>query len=240
MNMKNLIKNEKGQANILILAIFTAILGFALLTIGSYLYFSIAGSADAGQITISNEVKSTGSFAFNGSNFSSDGSLAAPTLTSITLTYGSAVYIFEFNTTTLGSPVVQTTNAILVANTNTNNSLGGATNLSTRINANASAAAIVTASLSGNTTIVTSDLTGTTGNSIVLTETITPVGQAGWIATTTLKNGVNAVTGQSSQNTLNNYVTVTFPLFGLALMILAFGVIMITLKKSFGGGGESR
>ncbi len=222
MNMKNLIKNEKGQANIIILAIFTAILGFGMLTVGSYVYFAIAQSADAGTVVVTSEIKSSGNFAFNGSNFSSEQNAGAGRVT-----------------LTIGSPQCHTANCILVANTNTNNSLSGATNLSAQINANTSAAAIVTASVSGNTTVITSDLTGTTGDSIVLSETITPAGQAGWVATTTLSSGRNAVTGQASQTSLNNYVAITFPLFGLALMILAFAVIIITIKKSF-GGGEAR
>jgi hypothetical protein len=234
--MKNILKNENGQANTIILAIFTAILGFAMLTIGSYVYFAVAGSADAGTQTVISEVKSSGSFAFNGSNFSSEQNSGAGRVT-LTITYGSEVYSFDFNTTTVGSPQCHTTNCILVANTNTNNSLGGATNLTARVNANASAAALVTASLSGNTTIITSKLTGTTGDSIVLSKTITPTGQSGWVATSgALVGGRNSITGQSSQTTLNNYVAVTFPLFGLALMILSFAVILFILRKSFGEG----
>jgi len=239
--MKNLIKNEKGQANIIVLAIFTCILGFGMLTVGSYIYFAIAQSADAGTVVVSPEIKSSGSFAFNGSNFSSD-SLATPaTLTRLTITYGSAIYRFEYNTTTIlgdGAPghTCQIANCILISANNTNNSAQGASLLTAAINANTSAAAIVTATTSSNTTVITSDLTGTTGDSIVLSETITPTGQAGWVTTTTLANGRNSVTGQASQTSLNNYVAITFPLFGLALLILGFSVILITLRKSFGGG----
>jgi hypothetical protein len=210
-----------------------------MLTIGSYLYYAVATSADAGTQIVSAEVKASGGFAFNGSNFTSANNDLASSKVALTISYLTATYVFEFNTTTVGSPTCQTANCILVANRNTNNSAQGASNLTAQINANTSAAAIVTASTSGNTTIVTSDLTGITGNGITLTETITPVGQAGWVATTTLANGKNAVTGQDSQNTLNSYVTVTFPLFGLALMVLGFGVILVTLRKSF-GGGEAR
>jgi len=234
MNEKNLIKNKSGKMHVIVLAIMTAILGFGLLTIGSYLYFAVATQADAGTQIIIDEIKSSGSFAFNGSNFSSEQNAGAGRVT-LTITYGSDVYAFDFNTTTVGSPQCHTTNCILVANTNTNNSLGGATNLTAQINANTSVAALVTASRVDNTTNIVSDLTGVTGDDIVLTETITPAGQAGWVATTTLAGGRDPVTGQASQNSLNNYVAITFPLFGLALMILAFGVIIITVKGSFGG-----
>jgi len=215
-------------------------MGFGMLTIGSYIYYAIASNADAGTITVIDEIKSSGSFAFNGSNFTSAGNDLAGSKVALTITYGAAVYTFEFNTTTVGSPGCQTANCIVIANTNTNNSLLGATNLTTAINANASTGAIVMANLSGNTTVITSQLTGVTGDSIDLTETITPVGQAGWVTTTTLTGGRDAVTGQASQTSLNDYAGIVFPLFGLALMVLGFSVILITLKKSFGGGGESR
>lgn len=240
--MKNILKDKNGNANIIALAIFTCIMGFGMLTVGSYIYYSVANVADAGSVTVIDEVKSSGgSWTFNGSNFSSDSSLAVPTLTSVTITYGTEVYIFEFNTTTLGSPSCKTANCILVANTNTNNSLGGATNLTARINANASAAAIVTASLSGNATLIVADVTGVLGDDIVLSETITPVGQAGWITTVgTLSGGRDSVTGQASQTALNDYVGVVFPLFGLALLILGFSVLLITVRGSFGKGGGER
>lgn len=224
--------------NIIVLSILTIIMGFGMLTIGSYIYYNLAHSADSGTITVIDEIKSSGgSWTFNGSNFSSDSSLAVPTLTSVTITYGTEVYIFEFNTTTLGSPSCKTANCILIANTNTNNSLGGATNLTTRINANTSAAAIVTASLSGNSTLIVADVSGVSGDDIVLSEIITPIGNAGWIDTVgTLSGGRDAVTGQASQTALNNYVGSTIPIFGLALMILGFTVLLITIRSGFMGG----
>ncbi len=234
--IKNLKENKSGNANIIILAIMTVILGFGMLTIGSYIYYAIASSADAGSIIVSPEVKATGSFAFNGSNYTSANNDLAGSLVALNITYGTANYIFEFNTTTVGSPTCRMGNCILVAQMYKNNSLNGATNLSAVINANTSAGAIVTASVSGNTTIITADVAGVLGNSVILTESIVPTGQAGWVATTTLANGKDAVTGQTSQDNLNSYVGVVFPLFGLALMILGFSVILITLRKNFGGG----
>jgi hypothetical protein len=236
---KNLVKDKRGQANVIILAIFTVIMGFGMLTIGSYLYYAIVTNADAGSQTVTAEIKASGSFAFNGSNFSSDQNSGAGRVT-LTITDGTAVYNFNFNTTTVGTPQCHTTNCILVANVNTNNSAQGASNLTAQINANASTAAIVTATTSGNTTIVRSNLYGINGNRIVLSETITPAGQAEWVATSgTLTGGAQAVNGTVSQANLNNYVGLTFPLFGLALVILGFGVIILTMRKSF-GSGENR
>ena len=233
---RNLITNKKGQANIIILGIFTIIMGFALLTIGNYIYYNIVTNVDAGTVIVHKGATATGSFAFNGSNFSSDASLAAPTLTSVTITNGAALYTLEFNTTTLGSPKCQTANCILIANTNTNNSLGGATNLTAQINANTSLAALVSASTSGNTTTVTYLSRGTAGNTPVLATVITPVGDASWIASSGMAGGTADLSGQATQNTINNYQSTVFPLFGLALMILGFYVIFVTLRKSFGSG----
>lgn len=233
---KNLIKNNRAEANIIVLAILTVIMGFGMLTIGSYIYYSIASSADAGTITLSGQADTaaTGNWAFNGTNISNYTSVLR---TNVTITNGSAVYIFEFNTWT-GDAVKScfTANAICVYLGNTNNSLGAATNLTAQINANASAAAIVTATRVANTTVLTSTPAGAGGNAIVLTDDSLP-GDAARIVSTTMIGGHDddAVTGQASQTALNDYVAVVFPLFGLSLMILGFGVIFITLRKSFGG-----
>jgi len=229
--MKNLIENKQGNAKIILLAIMTVIMGFGMLTIGTYIYFAIASNADAGTLVASEGRISQGSFSFNGSNISSD---APGTITNVTITNGAAVYIFEFNTTAAGTQACRTANCILVNVRNTNTSLGAATNLTTAINANASVNASVTAARSGNITFVNSNFRSTAGNSIVLSDDSLPT-DAAIITTTTMTGGVNDVTGQSSQNTLNNYVATTMPLFGLALMILGLAVIIITVRGSLGG-----
>lgn len=201
-----------------------------MLTVGTYIYYAIAGSADAGTLVASAGKASQGNFVFNGTNITSDNT---GVITNVTITNGAAIYIFEFNTTAAGDQLCVVANCILLNVRNVNTSLGAATNLTLAINSNTSTAALVTAVRSGNTTFVTSDSRSTTGNSIVLSDDSLP-NQASLIVSTTMIGGVNDVTGQASQNSLNNYVSVTFPLFGLALMILGFGVIFITLRKSFG------
>ena len=216
-------------------------MGFGMLTIGSYIYYSVANVADAGDIVLSGQADTAavGHWAFNGTNITNYTSVAR---TNVTITNGSAVYIFEFNTWT-GDAVKScfTTNAICIPVSNTNTSLGAATNLTAYINANASAAAIVTATLVGNTTVLTSTPAGAGGNAIVLTDDSLP-GDAARIVSTTMTGGWDddRVTGQASQTALNDYVGIVFPLFGLALLILGFSVILITLRGSFGKGGGER
>ncbi len=237
--MKNLIKDKNGNANIIILGIMTCIMGFGMLTIGSYIYYSVANVANAGDITLSGspDTAATGNWAFNGTNITN---YTTTTRTNVTITNGSAVYIFEFNTWT-GDAVKScfTENAICVYLGNTNNSLGAATNLTAQINANASAAAIVTATRVANTTVLTSTPAGAGGNAIVLTDDSLP-GDAARIVSTTMTGGHDndAVTGQSSQTALNDYVGIVFPLFGLALLVIGFSVILITLRGIFGKGRE--
>lgn len=237
--MKNLIKDKKGNANIIVLAILTCIMGFGMLTIGSYIYYSVANVADAGTLVVSGTTSTaaTGSFAFNGTNISED---STGHRTNVTIRNGSAIYIFEFNTSTTGTGLTcWTTNAICVPLVNTNTSLGAATNLTIYINNNASAAAIVTATRNGNTTVLTSTPAGAGGNAIVLSDA-SIIAETTRIVTTTMSGGHDddRVTGQTSQTTLNNYVGVVFPLFGLALLIIGFSVLLVTLRGSFGKGAE--
>ncbi len=225
--VKNLIRNEKGNANIILLAIMTVIMGFGMLTIGSYIYYAIASNADAGTITLDPARSSVGYFSFSGANVSTNDT--------VTIANGTQSFTFEFNATKASPSVCSTLNpgCVVVNIYNTNFSLNSSTNLTTAINANASVSQLVTASLSGNTTVITADTAGTGGNSIVLTDS------AAQITHTDMSGGVAAVTGQEAQTSLNNYAAIVFPLFGLALMILGFSVILITVKSSF-GGGESR
>ena len=231
--MKNLIENKQGNAKIILLALMTVIMGFGMLTIGTYIYFAIASNADAGTLVASQGRISQGSFSFNGTNLTGD-SPSGGVITNVTITNGAAIYIFEFNTSSSGVQTCRTANCIVVNVRNTNTSLGAATNLTAAINANASVNASVTAARSGNITFVNSVSRGTTGNSIVLSDDAN-LGQEFLINTTTMTGGVNDVTGQSSQNTLNNYVATTMPLFGLALMILGLAVIIITVRGSLTG-----
>ena len=238
--MKNLIKDKNGNANIIILGIMTCIMGFGMLTVGSYIYYSVANVADAGDITLSGtpDTAATGNWAFNGTNITN---YTTTTRTNVTITNGSAIYIFEFYTLSYGTPTCFTANAICVPLVNINTSLGAATNLTAYINANASAAAIVTATRVANTTVLTSTPAGAGGNAIVLTDdSIIP--ETTRIVSTTMSGGWDddTVTGQASQTALNDYVGIVFPLFGLALLILGFSVILITLRGSFGKGGEGR
>ena len=234
--MKNLIKDKNGNANIIILGIMTCIMGFGMLTIGSYIYYSVANVADAGDITLSGSpnTAATGNWAFNGTNITN---YTSALRTNVTITNGSAVYIFEFYTLSYGTPACFTSNAICVPLININTSLGAATNLTAYINANASAAAIVTATRVANTTVLTSTPAGAGGNAIVLTDDSLP-GDAARIVSTTMSGGHDddTVTGQASQTALNDYVGIVFPLFGLALLVLGFSVILITLRGSFGKG----
>lgn len=231
--MKNLLRNKNGNANVIILAIVTIVMGFGMLTIGTYLYYQIATSADAGQVIALRGTQAAGSFAFNGSNFTSDGSVGM--ITNATITNGAAIYIFEFNTSSQANRQCAVANCILVNVSYTNTSLGGATNLTVAINANTSTAAIVTATRTANTTVVTYDTRSTAGNSIVLSDDA-PQGQTNWIASTNLSGGSNDVTGQAAQTSINSYANIAFPLMGLAMMILGFGVIFYTLRGSFGTG----
>jgi len=219
--MKNLLKDKNGNANVILLGIMTCIMGFGMLTIGSYLYFSIATVADSGQITIVDGVAAYGQYTFSGINVTQN--------ETATITYGSAVYIFEFNTTAF-STCQGSANCILVEVPNINTSLGASTKLVSTINANASTAALVFASLVGNDTYIAALSEGTDGNSIVLSDATSAITSSG------LANGAAAVTGQAAQTALNDYVVIVFPLFGLALLVLGFSVILFTLRGSFGAG----
>jgi hypothetical protein len=222
---RNIIKNENANAsvNVIILAIFTAIMGFSLLTIGGYLYFSIASVADSGTKIVTMGHQATGSITFSGNT--SNGKL-------FNITNGENIYIFEFNTSTASPSVCSTPNCIIVNVYNTNTSVKSSTNLTAAINANATVYALVHATDTTNVTTLTYPTRGIAGNSIVLSTNSLNAISSG------LSGGVDDVTGQAAQNNINNYVIVTLPLMGLALMTLAFGVIFITLKKSFSNTGR--
>jgi hypothetical protein len=228
---RNIITDNRAQVNIIILAIFTVIMGFGMLTVGTYLYYAIASNADAGT-----KIAVVGQYASG--NFNISGNVSNGDMANIT--NGAALYMFEFNTTSPSPSACQMANCIIVNVYNSNDSLRAATNLTAAINANATLSPLVTASTTAgsngyNFTSISADTRGTAANSYSLAKSGTNIAFSG----ATLSGGVNDVTGQTSQNSLNNYVSVTFPLFGLALMILGFGVIFITLRR-MGFGGEVR
>ncbi len=224
--IKNLYKDNKAQTQPILLGIMVVIMGFGMLTIGNYLYFSLASNADAGTQIALIGTSATGNLNISGNTSNND---------LVNITSGTAVYRFEFNTSVASPTNCNTANCIIVNVFNTNKSLNSATNLTAAINANASTAALVTATTVAGTngynyTTLTYTSRGVAGNSIALAETGTNIAKSG----TTLLGGVDDVTGQASQTSLNNYASITFPIFGLALMILGFGVIFFTLKTSFG------
>lgn len=226
MKRKSLIENKKGNAAIIITGIFVAIVGFAMLVLGNYLYFAIASSADAGKLIAVPGTRASGSLTFSGNTTTNE---------LVNITNGVAIYRFEFNASYMGPSACNTNNCIIVNVNNTNTSIISATNLTNAINNNASVAAFLTASNSvTNVTRLTYISRGTVGNAITISTNGLNITTSG----STLSNGVNDVTGQASQTSLNDYVTVTLPLFGLALMILGFAVVFISLKG--GEGGEGR
>jgi hypothetical protein len=223
--IKNLKENKSGNANIILLAIMTVIMGFGMLTIGTYIYYAIASSADAGQITLDPARASTGIITFSGNTTNNS---------FINVTAGSAIYRFEFNASGT-PPICGTANCITVwVGNNNNGSVKSSGNLTNAWNNNASLALLATAVNTTNTTTLTTVTSGTAANSVFTLQSVLAT-----VSLTQLYGGFDAVTGQSSQTGLNNYVNVVFPLFGLALMILGFSVILVTLRKSF-GGGEAR
>jgi hypothetical protein len=220
--MKNIIKNEKGQAQTILSGIMIVIMGFAMLTVGGYVIYAVASALPSTGMTVTSSGQyASGSFAFNGQNVTN--------LETVTITNGAGVYLFEFNTSNYGvSSNCVAANCILVNLSNTNKSLNAATNLTTAINANITTAALVTATLSGNTSLISADTIGTTANSIVLTKNTVSVTATG------LSGGIAQISGTTNLNSIMNYVSTTMPLFGLALMILGFSIIFITLRRSMG------
>jgi len=235
--MKNLIKDKKANANMIILSIMVVIMGFGMLVLGTYIYYAIAGGANAGTITVSTGQQATGGLIMNAD-------LVQGANGSLRITNGAAVYVLEFNSSEpspTGCPL--TPNCIVLNGNSTyysNTSQNATLNLTAGINNNASLATFLTATANGNTTIITYNTVGTAGNSVVLTNfigTASLVSGLGGIALSSPQNlagGTNSVTGQASQNALNGYVEVVFPLFGLALMVLGFSVLLYTVRGSFG------
>lgn len=219
--IKSLVKNERGNVNVILVAIFTVVIGFGLLTIGNYLYWAVATQADSSNLIASRGAYATGNISFNGNV--SNGEL-------FNITSGTAVYRFEFNTSVASPSICLTTNCIIVNVYNTNTSVASAVNLTAAINGNASVAAIVTATDSTNVTGLTYVSRGTAGNSVALSDN----GALFNVSGATLLGGLEDVTGASAQTNINNYVIITLPLMGLALMILGFSVLIVTLRKSFG------
>lgn len=229
--MKNkLIQNKKGNAAVIITSILTVIVGFGLLVIGNYLYFSIAASADAGTLTVHPGRAATGTLTFNG------GYVGCGERVNITSSNGTLVR-FIFNTSIdcpQGIPSDSTNITLVGLGSNTSNF--AAPNLTYTINANNTLASELTAANATNQTVVTFDTVGTTGNTVITAETLA---NGSWTGTT-LINGANPLTGQATQTSINNYVVIALPLMGLALMILGFSVLFITLRGSFGSGEENR
>ncbi len=225
---RNIITNKKGQANIIILAIFTVIMGFGMLTIGTYLYYAVATAADSGTRVVNPGVAAVGTF-------TTTGNVSCGEWVNVTNASG-GVARFYFNITDLAGnggwgcaaqPAgIQIVGILEGTNTSVNaaNQLFQVMNLNTTVNAT-----MIATNPSDNHTVLTYRTVGVAGNTVTTTETLA---QANW-SSATLLGGVDPLTGQAAQNSLNNYVSVTFPLFGLALMILGFGVIYITLRKSF-------
>lgn len=227
---KNLIKNKGGDANIILLAMMTVIMGFAMLTIGNYIYFSVAGSADAGTQIIDRGASASGIANFSNATFNvTTGEL-------FVITYGTSIYTFEFNTSSYtNESYVTSANAIRVNAPiifNKAQITTVADNLTAAINANASTSALWTASNTSGLITITADNVGNSiWNSVTFSETVINAS-----ITSQPSGGRAVISGQTTQNTLNDYATVVFPLFGLALMILGFAVLFITIKKSFGTG----
>ena len=153
------------------------------------------------------EATSSGTITFSGNV--SNGEL-------VNLTWGDAVYRFEFNTTALGADC-QTANCIRVNVTAfTNTSDGAATNLTTAINANASTAALVTATHSTNRTTVTADAIGRQYNLLATAEN---AANAAW--------GAETLTGGSNGTTANMSTSATtlvdqIPLFLVLVLLMVF------------------
>jgi len=201
------------KASSILLSIALVITGFATLVLGNYIVFAIAVTTnpDWNGLAASNTLTFTGNV--------SNGEL-------VNITYGDAIYRFEFNTSHPNNGTdTLTANAIRVnLTTGYNFSWLASGNLTNAINANVSTAAIVTASNTTNVTTLTADSVGRFYNSLYATSE--NLASASW-ASTSLTGGKDIVYGQSSTI---SYAGVVIPLMGILLMVVGFVMLLATVK----------
>ncbi len=149
----------------------------------------------------------------------------------VNITYGTAVYRFEFNTS--GNPdeaAVLTANAIRVNASDIgswNTSVRASGNLTAAMNANASVAALLTAVNTTNTTTITADATGTAYNAVALSENGAGIA---W-SHATLTGGVDGSAWSGDDiPTGSGMWAVLGPFIQLAAIILIVAGFLTTLK----------
>ncbi len=156
----------------------------------------------------------TGTFTFSGNISNAE---------LVNITYGSAVYRFEFNTTSNGNVGCVTTNCIRVElATGFNKSALASGNLTAAINNNASTAALVTAVNTTNVTTLTA-ITGGTAITITLADNTANVTSSG------MSGGTNKDTFYDSQDDAVDAVETGFDFLEIIILAIVAGIIILAI-----------
>ncbi len=213
--------DNKGTLAIVIMACMAIIVGAALTYVGFFSVTTVANAADGALVPTA----ATG--VLTGTDAVKNGEL-------VNITSGSTVWRLEFNITNNGlTSTCSNTRCIVVNVSDYNTGLKWHAPLVTAINNNASLAALVTATntttSTQNSTTVTYDVTGLSGNDIVLSENVV---NASWSGTR-MTGGVD---GSDAWAGMQTNVNVGFTMTGIIIMLLGAAGLISVLFKSFPTG----
>ncbi len=213
-----LIKDEtaKSSASINTDLLLGALIAFML--IGYVGPIAIQSMVNATGLSNGKDATATGFFAFGTGNIS-NGDM-------VNITNATSKLTFEFNTSARSPIACIAANCIPInltgVNTVWNNSQFASGNLTTAINANASAAAIVTATNTSNLTSISYYKVGSEGNGVTLTDSSANIVASG------LSGGQDSYT---SKAVVYSIFTITMPIIGVIAFLL---IIYYTLIKKKG------